>query len=162
MESKTDSAEVTLASFPRFGDCAYRQADVIEFPWGLPGYPALHRWLFLTLDSQPSFVWLQSLDDVDVAIPAANPWYIFQEYNPVVPIVAFTALGIARPEEFTYLCTVTASPGAREMTMNLAAPIVVNLLTRKALQIALPSSAYSTRELIPRKSNEAHLTAKAS
>ena len=163
MESTTESVKATLASFPRFGELVYRETDVIEFPWGLPGYPQLHRWLFLTLDSQPTFVWLQSLDDVDVALPAANPWMIFEDYDPVVPPYAFAALAIQDASDFTYLCVTVVSSGAREMTMNLAAPIVVNLRTRKALQVALVDARYKARTPVPRKSDaEDALTAKAS
>ena len=164
MESKTESVQATLVNFPRFGDFAYRESDVIEFPWGMPGFPDHHRWLFFTLDSQPSFVWLQSLDDTRVALPSTNPWMIFENYDPVVPAYAFAALEISSAAEFTYLCVTTVSEGAQEMTMNLAAPIIVNLRTRKAAQITLEGSPYSLREPIPRKHDDAEstLVAKAS
>lgn len=164
MESETESVQATLVNFPRFGDFAYRESDVIEFPWGMPGFPDHHRWLFLTLDSQPSFVWLQSLDDPGIALPTANPWMIFENYDPVVPAYAFAALEIESVSEFTYLCVTVVSKGAHEMTMNLAAPIIVNLRTRKAAQITLEGSSYSLREPIPRKHDdcEATLVAKAS
>jgi flagellar assembly factor FliW len=161
MESTTESVQATLVNFPRFGDFAYRESDVIEFPWGLPGYPNLHRWLFLTLDSQPSFVWLQSLDDYDVALPTANPWMIFEDYNPEVPAYAFAALEISHAAEFTYLCVVVVSGGAEVMTMNLKAPIIVNLRTRKARQTTLENGAYSLHEPIPRTHDDP-LAAKAS
>jgi flagellar assembly factor FliW len=164
MESKTESAQATLANFPRFGEFAYRESDVIEFPWGMPGFTNLRRWLFLTLDSQPSFVWLQSLDDPSVALPTANPWMIFEDYDPVIPAYAFAALEIQDPSEFTYLCVTVVSDGAQEMTMNLVAPIIVNLRTRKATQVALEGSSYSVREPIPRKHDDrgSALVAKAS
>lgn len=147
---------------PRFGRFTYNEADVIELPWGLPGFPELHRWLFLTLDSQPNFVWLQSLDDAHVALPTANPWMIFEDYDPAVPPYAFAVLDINDASEFTYLCVMLVSAGAAEMTMNLGAPIVVNLRTRKAMQVSLNDDRYSVREPIPRKAAEATLSAKAS
>lgn len=162
MESKTESVQATLVNFPRFGDFAYRDSDVIEFPWGMPGFPDLHRWLFLTLDSQPSFVWLQSLDDHGVALPTANPWMIFEDYDPAMPAYAFAALDIQNAAEFTYLNVMVVSRGAEEMTMNLMAPIIVNLRTRKAAQITLEGSPYSVRQPIPRKHDEPELVAKAS
>ena len=151
MESNAESEQATVANVPRFGECAYREADVIEFPSGIPGFEGLRRWLFLTLDSQPSFVWLQSLDDRGVALPTANPWMIFEEYDPTMPPYAFAALEIQNAAEFTYLCVVAVANGAAVMTMNLAAPIVVNLRTRKAAQVTLEGSSYSLREPVPRK-----------
>lgn len=153
MESMTQSVQATMI-LPRFGEISFDDTDVIEFPMGLPGFPTLHRWLFLTLDSAPSFVWLQSLDDLGVAIPAANPWMIFEEYDPQIPAYAFASLKIADASEFTVLCVVTVTAGAKEMTMNLAAPILVNLRTRQANQIALNNGRYSGSQLIPRKQKE--------
>jgi flagellar assembly factor FliW len=142
--------EASLVHLPRFGDFAFCESDVIEFPWGIPGYRNHRRWLVLSLDTQPNFVWLQSLVELSVAIPASSPWAVFEHYDPVMPLHAFAALEIEHADEFTYLCTVTIGPGAREMTMNLAAPIVINLHTRKALQVVLSSGKYSSRAEIPR------------
>ena len=124
----------------------------MEFPWGLPGFPDLRRWLLLTVDSHPSFVWLQSLDDPNVAIPTAEPRFVFENYDPKLPAYAFVALDIKSAEDFTTLCVIVVTPNAEEMTMNLMAPIIVNLRTRKARQVMLENSSYSIREPIPRKS----------
>ena len=150
-----ESIPTTTVTLPRFGDLTFAEADVIEFPWGLPGFPMNRRWLLLSVESHSSFVWLQSLDDLNVAIPTADPSMIFEEYRPKLPAYAFLALEIANPEDFTTLCVVVVTPNAEEMTMNLMAPILVNLRTRKARQVMLENSAYSVREPIPRKAQAA-------
>ena len=61
------------------------------------------------------------------------------------------ALDITQPDDFTMINVVVVSPNAEEMTMNLMAPIIVNLRTRKARQVMLENSQYSVREPIPRK-----------
>ena len=58
---------------------------------------------------------------------------------------------IAEAGDFTLLCVVVVTPGAEEMSMNLMAPIVVNLKTRRARQVVLDGSNYSVKEPIPRK-----------
>jgi flagellar assembly factor FliW len=153
METMTQSA--TVIDFPRFGQCSYADSDVIAFPWGIPGFSQHHRWLALTLESQPGFVWLQSLDDVAVALPAANPWAIFESYEPKIPAYAYLSLEVQEPSDFTLLCIVVARPGGEPMTMNLAAPVVVNLKSRKARQVLCESSAYSSGEPIPRRAEAA-------
>lgn len=150
-----DSIATTTVELPRFGELTYAPTDVIEFPWGLPGFPAHRRWLLLNVESHSSFVWLQSLDDLQVAIPTADPWFVFEKYDPKLPAYAFAALEVTKPEDFTILCVVVVTPGAEEMTMNLMAPIVVNLRTRKARQVPLENSSYSVRESIPRKASAA-------
>lgn len=146
---------------PRLGTCTYRESEVLTFPWGLPGFGSLRRFLALNLEGQQNFVWLQSLDDVDVALPTADPWSIFGDYAPHLPPYAMSSLDLKRPEDFATLCVVVVSPGAVEMTMNLLAPIVVNLRTRIGRQITLETGGYSVRTPIPRKPAEADAPAPA-
>ncbi|MHB8177309.1 MAG: flagellar assembly protein FliW [Vulcanimicrobiaceae bacterium] len=157
-QAQADQITVTL---PRFGDFTYAEQDVIRFPWGLPGFALLRRWLAVSLPSQPNFVWLQSLDDLNVALPTADPWLVFESYDPKLPPYAVAALEIRDAGEFTILCVVVVTGEAQEMTMNLLAPIVVNLRTRLARQIMLENAPYSVREPMPRTAPPASEPAKA-
>ncbi|MDQ2680789.1 MAG: flagellar assembly protein FliW [Candidatus Eremiobacteraeota bacterium] len=139
--------------FPRFGSFTFSQTEVFEFPWGLPGFAHLHRFLALSLPEQQNFIWLQSLDDLNFAIPTADPWSIFPDYDPKLPMYATSALALQSPDDFTILGVVVVSKGAEEMTMNLLAPVVVNLKTRRGRQIMLENSSYPVRQPIPRKSD---------
>lgn len=150
----TLNSEITI-DFPRFGSFTYTQDEIIEFPWGIPGFPQLRRWLALSVPTNESFVWLQSLDDLKVAIPTADPYLVFEDYNPKLPVYAVAALDIADPSDFTVLCVMVVGKDAEEMTMNLFAPIVVNLRTRRARQIVLENSGYSVRVPVPRKADVA-------
>jgi flagellar assembly factor FliW len=151
MESEATVTESMTREFPRFGACTFGPDDVFEFPWGLPGFPNLRHWLALSVETQSSFVWLQSLDDVNVALPTADPNFLFEDYDPKLPAYVVAALEIASASDFTLLCVVVVTEDAQEMTMNLFAPIVVNLLTRKGRQIMLENSGFSIRQPIPRK-----------
>ena len=142
--------EITV-ELPRFGTCTYRESEVLTFPWGLPGFANLRRFIALNLGGQEKFVWLQSLDDPSVALPTADPWQIFADYAPHLPPYATSSLDLRNPEDFATLCVVVVTPGAAEMTMNLLAPIVVNLRTKTGRQITLETGGYSVRTPIPRK-----------
>jgi flagellar assembly factor FliW len=142
--------EIAL-DLPRFGACTYRESEVLAFPWGLPGFADLHRFVALSLEGQEKFVWLQSLDDLSIALPTADPWQIFDDYAPQLPPYATSSLALSRPEDFVTLCVVVVTPGAEEMTMNLLAPVVINLQTRTGRQVTLETGGYSVRTPIPRK-----------
>ncbi|MDQ2872426.1 MAG: flagellar assembly protein FliW [Candidatus Eremiobacteraeota bacterium] len=133
----------------RFGEVTFTASDLLEFPWGLPGFSQLRRYLALTLADQPNFVWLQSVDDPRMALPCSDPWQIFPDYDPKLPAYATIALELNEPDDFTLLCVVVVSTDARERTMNLLAPLLVNLKTRKGRQVMLDNSGYSIREPIP-------------
>jgi len=151
--SVQSTPESTTIEFPRFGAFTFSLADIFDFAWGLPGFPALHRWVALTLDTQPNFVWLQSLDDLNVAIPTADPYAIFEDYAPRIPAYAIASLAIADPTDFATLCVVIASADAEEISMNLFAPILLNLKNRRGRQVPLDGSSYSVRMPLPRKAS---------
>ena len=152
MNSTMDGAQATTIETRRFGEVSYAASDIIEFPWGLPGFPDARRFLALSLADQPDFIWLQSLDDPSLALPCSDPWKIFPDYDPRLPGYASAALELEHPDDFTILCVVVVTEGAEEMTMNLLAPVIINLKTRRARQVMLENSGYSVRERIPRKS----------
>lgn len=150
-----DSAQTATIETTRFGAVTFTESEVLDFPWGIPGFSNLHRFLALSLAEQPNFVWLQSVEDPKVALPAADPWQIFSDYEPRLPVYATETLELRGPEDFTILCVVVVTKDAQEMTMNLLAPIVVNLKTNRARQVMLENSSYSVRAPIPRKRLEA-------
>ena len=148
-------AQTATIETTRFGTVEYAENDVIEFPWGLPGFSGLHRFLALSLAEQPNFLWLQSVEDPGIALPAADPWQIFNDYEPRLPPYATESLELRGASDFTLLCVVVVTKDAEELTMNLLAPIVVNLQSNRARQVMLENSPYSVRTPIPRKHLEA-------
>jgi flagellar assembly factor FliW len=76
-----------------------------------------------------------------------------------LPAYATEALDIHGPEDFTILCIVVVTKDAEEMTMNLMAPIILNLKTRRGRQVMLENSGYSVRTPIPRRHAEVQGTA---
>ncbi len=151
MESEMESSDTLTMDFPRFGSCTFAHSDVIEFPWGIPGFPNLRRWLALSTEDGGSYVWLQCIDDPKTAVPTIDPYFVFEDYNPKLPAYATAALDIENPSDFTVLCVVVVTENAEEMTMNLFAPVVINLRTRRGRQIVLENSGFSVRQPIPRK-----------
>lgn len=148
VEAAPDVTDVITADLPRFGTCTYRESDVITFPWGLPGFSHLRRFLVLSLEDQEHFIWLQSLDELGVALPTADPWAFFPDYAPKLPGYARLALDLQRPEDISTLAVVVASPTG-EMTMNLLAPVYINLVSRIGRQVPLESGDYSVRAPLP-------------
>jgi flagellar assembly factor FliW len=148
MVDATADASVLTIDLPRFGTISYREDDLIVFPWGIPGFDHLKSFLILSLPGQEHLVWIQSLEDLDVALPAADPWLYFPSYDPALPAFARISLDLNNPEDFTILAIVVA-PGDGSMFMNLMAPVVVNLVSRVARQVALEASGYTVAMPIP-------------
>ena len=82
-----------------------------------------------------SIMWLQSMDEQEVAFPVLHPNEIKPDYNPTVNDEMLAPLGELNDENTYVLVTVTAAADAKDATVNLKAPIVINTDTRKGCQI---------------------------
>lgn len=135
VEATTVEPAITV-ELPRLGTCTYRETEVLTFPWGLPGFPNCRRFLVLAVEAHENVLWLQSLDDVKVALPIADPWHFFPDYDPRLPAFARVSLELTRAEDFSVLA-VLVIPESGTPTMNLLAPIIINLKTRIARQVTI-------------------------
>jgi flagellar assembly factor FliW len=142
-----ESALITV-DLPRFGSCTYKEADVFVFPWGLPGFEEFRTFIVVQLETQDQILWLQSLDDLSIALPLGNPWIFFPDYDPTMPGFARLSLDLQNPEDFTLLAVMVGTDGGPTF-MNLMAPIVVNLKTRIGRQVPLETSRYTVAMEIP-------------
>ena len=144
-DRSTQLEKTTTVQLPRFGECTYGESEVIRFPWGLPGFVALRRFLVISVDGEQGYIWLQSLDDLGVALPLCDPWSLFDDYEAPLPFYAKQSLEIETAESFCVMCVLVARPGSDETTINLLAPIIINLQTRIGRQVTLENQRYSVR-----------------
>src|SRR5579872_3665833 len=134
----------------RFGEVTIPEEDVFTFKWGLPGFGFLREFVVLAIEEQKPYVWLQSLERPEIALPLIDPWAVFENYDPQLPAVTASVLEIERPDDFCLMCVTVVGVEAEELTVNLLAPIVFNLRTRVGRQVMLEDCDYSVRTPIPR------------
>ena len=138
----------------RFGELTIPEEDVFSFKWGLPGFGFLREFVVLALEEQKPYVWLQSLERPEIALPLIDPWAVFETYDPQLPAVTASVLEIDRPDDFCLMCVTVVSPDAEELSANLLAPIIFNLKKRIGRQVMLEDCDYSVRTPIPRSKRE--------
>ena len=134
-----DGPGVTV-ELPRFGACRYRESDVLEFPWGLPGFSALRRFLPLATETDDGRVWLQSLDDLSVVLPTAAG-----RHADVSALPSYARESLALDEDAEWMTLTVISTEVPDST----APIVVNLRTRTARQIVLEARSPGAGRTLP-------------
>jgi flagellar assembly factor FliW len=139
---------VKTVDLPRFGTCTYNEAEIFVFPWGLPGFENLRSFIALQLETQDQIIWLQSLDNLSIALPLGDPWTFFPDYDPKIPDYARLSLDLTSAEDFTILAVMVGTDGGPTF-MNLMAPVVMNLKNRIARQVPLESSRYTVAMEIP-------------
>lgn len=147
---------VTQLLGTRFGAIEFSDEDVVRFPEGIIGFPDFESFLLLSHKPESPFRWLQSLDEAAVAFLVVDPWAYVEAYNPQISNSDAAALQLSK--ETAQMVVSTASiPGgnAEEMTLNLAAPIVINLEARIGKQVVLEGDAYNIRHRVFPQANSA-------
>jgi flagellar assembly factor FliW len=119
----------------RFGTFEVPCESILHLPQGLVGFPNNHRWVVLDHRPGSPFKWLLSIEDPDLAFAVANPGELVADYRPPIDL-ASRLLG-TDPAEIALFVIVTIPPDPTRMTVNLMAPVVVDMHTRRARQIVL-------------------------
>lgn len=122
-----------------FGTIDIEDEKVITLEGGMIGFPFLQKFTLIFDEEKEkkatSIMWLQSMDEGEVAFPVMHPNEIKPDYNPTVNDEMLASLGKLDDENTYVLVTVTAATEAKETTVNLKAPIVINTDTKKGCQI---------------------------
>ena len=147
VNAPAERALITV-DLPRFGSCSYAESDIFVFPWGLPGFDEFRTFIPIQLETQDSIIWLQSLDDLNIALPLSDPWTFFPDYDIQLPGFARLSLDLQEPEDFTILAVMVGTDGGPTF-MNLMAPVVLNLKNRIGRQVPLETSRYTVAMEIP-------------
>ena len=130
-----------------FGEIEIDNDKIIHFENGIMGFEEyVHYTLIFNAEKKGNIMWLQSLDEPELAFTVMDPMKIVPEYNPVVEDEWLAPLGEVETEDDYFLLSVVTVPSdLTKMTANLKAPIVINMKTMKACQIIVNNDDYQVR-----------------
>ncbi len=122
-----------------FGDIDIADDKVITLEKGMIGFPDLRNFALIFDEEKgldkSKIMWLQSIDDGDIAFPVMMPNLVKEDYNPVVNSEILSPLGELGDENTFILVTVTVPNNPKDFTVNLKAPIVINTDNNKGIQV---------------------------
>ena len=94
-----------------FGEIEIADEKIITMDRGMIGFPDLNRFALIFDEEkgqrQSSIMWLQSLDDTDIAFPVMDPHAVKEDYNPNVSEEIVAPLGNLNDDNTYVLVTVT-------------------------------------------------------
>lgn len=123
------------------------QAQELQFPVGLFGFPDVHRFQLVDVPGAEGILrQLVAVEgETDLAFTVAYPFAFFPEYAPEIPDDELAVIG-APTSDSTLLITILNVPSKlQETTANLKAPIVVNTKTLQARQVILSDERQPTK-----------------
>jgi len=132
----------------RFGEVAFTSEDILFFPRGIPAFEDKHQWILAGSDDS-AIRWLQSLDDSALALPVTSPDAVQPDYNARIPEDDLNLVGTFNPAELALLIVVSIPESAPwNMTANLRAPILINIKTRRAVQVIALNEEYPVKHVV--------------
>lgn len=120
-----------------FGEIEIAEEKIITMEQGIIGFPEYKNFT-LIYDSekeQKSIQWLQSMDEGDFALPVMKPDMFVPNYSLNVDEELLAPLGALKDEDAFILVTVTVPENIENISINLKAPIIINMANNKACQI---------------------------
>lgn len=120
-----------------FGEITIADEKLITFPEGIVGFPFLEKFALIhDADNENApIMWLQSMDEPDFAMPVIEPNLVMENYNPTVDDEYLAPVGELAEDQIYVLVTLTVPPEIEKMSVNLKAPIIINMANNQAVQI---------------------------
>lgn len=138
----------------RFGLVEIEPEDILLFSKGLFSFENHRHWVLLADADNDAVAWLQSLNDPEIALPMVSPRKFLPGYQVRLARDQLTPLELAALDQAFVLTVLGRNDG--ELTLNLKAPVIINLDRRigrqvvsndeQPLQLALPSAAVPLRK----------------
>jgi flagellar assembly factor FliW len=129
----------------RFGRINVEDDSIIRMPRGMYGFEDETQYCLVQHSPNTLFKWLQSTTTPSLAFVVVDPSRFFADYGFQLSSVEAECLGLSAPGDAVVLATVNMGSDNDEITANLAGPIVINVRSLRALQVALDDERYGTR-----------------
>src|SRR5690349_1521911 len=124
----------------RFGAIEVEEDQVIHFPEGIIGFPEERSFVLIPHNSAGFLAWLQSARTPAVALPVVSAHAFGSRYPDVDVTSLAVAYGLGDVSEDVALMVVLCAPHGQPATVNLLAPILVNVATHRGAQVILEGS----------------------
>lgn len=136
----------------RFGRIQVDDDRIIYFPRGILGFTRHRRYVILPHSEKSPFLWLQCVDDGNLAFVVMDPRLVEPSYRVDVEEEQLGDLEVAPGDELQLVCIVTIPHGnPKGMTINLMGPIIINARNLRAVQVVCEGQGYSHRRPLVRE-----------
>ncbi|ADH87007.1 flagellar assembly protein FliW [Desulfurivibrio alkaliphilus] len=142
MKIEEGTPTITLQT-SRFGRISVDPEKIITVTSAFPGFPESRRFVLRQHSSKSPFMWLQSLDNPELAFVVIQASRLVPQYQPDLPTAALRELGDPENSKLELLLILAIPQGKPEqMTANLLGPVVLNPVSQLAKQILLDPNKF--------------------
>ncbi len=117
-------------------------ATLITFPEGLAGFPSQHTYRLMEPQGGYPMKFLQAVEAPELFFVCMDAAAIKMDYEVPLGDEDAQALALSEPTDALVLLLVVVPEDPRQMTANLAGPLVINVKTKTGRQILLDSGRF--------------------
>lgn len=130
-----------------FGEVEIDESKIINFDKGIFGFNDEKQFVLLYEDEKETngLCWMQSMMTEDLALPMVNPMFWFPDYSPEVADEQVAKIGELEENDLNVFTVVVITENLETMTTNLKAPILVNIKTKKGMQVIVENKDYQIK-----------------
>lgn len=127
------------------GKIEIEKKQIIQFPFGLPGFIEEEEFVILDIPGNEAFQTLQSVATPSLAFIVTNPYQFYLDYTFKLDEQILESLAIESEEDVVVFSIVTLKSPFKTSTLNLKAPIIINSTEKQGKQYILNKDDYSTK-----------------
>ena len=143
MSEQTNTITLNTA---KFGELEISKDVVFEFISPIIGFNDLKQYALVDHKPDSPFKWLQSLEDMELAFPITLCSFFGIDYQFDIPDDEAQKLEITSGDD-VFVCNIANIPSSNPQaaTINMLAPIVINIVNKKAMQLILKNTEFEVR-----------------
>lgn len=130
------------------GEIEIQPDHLWNFPKGIPGFEDEKEFVLLPIKGNDIFQVLQSSNTSSVAFIVTNPYTLVADYSFDIDEPTIELLEIEKPKDVFVLGILTLKQPFETSTINLQAPLIFQMNSRKAKQMILNDNRFTTRHTI--------------
>lgn len=130
----------------RFGNILANEDHFIYLRDGMIGMSSLKKYILVESPAYPLMFWLQSCDDEIIAFPVVEPSFYKANYNVRMTLADKSALSFQEGDRVKYFSVLTIPENAEDMTVNLKAPVAINLTRGTGTQVVQQDKELQVRQ----------------
>ena len=130
----------------KFGELTVDKNNIFEFVSPIIGFNNLKKYTIVDYKPDSPFKWLQSMEDMELAFPVTLCSFFGIDYKFDIPDEEADKLEIENADD-VFVCNIANIPSENPQgaTINMLAPVVINLQNKKAMQIILKNTDFQVR-----------------
>lgn len=130
---------------PIHGAISYELDEVIKFEKSIPGFEDIYNFIIKDTEEESPFKILQSIDDINIGFVLISPFDVEKEYEIKLTDELIDRLNIKDSTDVVLYSLVTLNSKVENITVNLKAPIVINIKDKKGEQFIVDKEKYKIK-----------------